>query len=218
MVPHKLTAIVFALASLATSQNGFADLILQFSPSNTVTTINVTEYDPFSISLYIAQQGSETRLTNLGLLSFGVRGTYDAGLLTALGGSVSSDFPINGDPDIDISVLGQADMFGGSLSPPKSPSIFLGTFHFLAQAPGFTTINFGDLDSSFDDFSLNDSPAFTGIDQELFSPALNRVYGINVSITSVPEPSSFLFLTMVLSASFFATKLRSTKGKNQTEN
>ncbi len=79
MTFRHIAVVVLSLVGSAVSRDCWGGLILQFSPNNTVTSINVNLNDTFNVDLYVAQDGGETRLTSAVLLSFGVRATYDTG-------------------------------------------------------------------------------------------------------------------------------------------
>ncbi len=182
------------------------DLILAFSPDGLTQQFNVKVGDSFNVDLYLIETTTND-LATYGLLGFGTRGEFSSAFIQATGGTVDSSFPfVGGGSNPDFSNEGQVDVFGGALQPPKSPAVHLATLGFTAVGSGTTVIRFGDLDSTFDDFSLND-PSVTSLDRSVFGSTLLQTHDVTINISAVPEPTSF-FLTIFAAVSLAARRFR----------
>lgn len=194
--------LLTTLLLIGASQHSKAELILQFSADNSVNGTSVFVGQSFLVDIYLVET-STSNLSN-GLLGFGFRGTFDSSRLQATGGTTDPVFNFTGSPNANISFPGQVDMFGGASVPPQAAVIHLGQLNFLALSPGSSVILFGDLDSNFDDFTLNDAPSFTSLDSAIFGAGGVGTFGFNVSITAVPEPSSLVTILLTLSLPLIA--------------
>lgn len=192
-----LKYLVPFIVCIAASKFTRADIILAVSSDGLKQSFDVAVGDNFSIDLYVIESGTSD-FTTFGLLGFGSRIIYDPAIIAATSGQVDSDFPFTGGGDNpDLSTAGQIDVFGGAAVPPKSSVIHLAILNFSALSTGSTTIRFGDLDSNFDDFSLNDD-AVTSLDTTLFGNDFSRTFSFTVNITAVPEPSALCLLALGL--------------------
>jgi hypothetical protein len=204
--------LLFCVASwliiAAISSNALGGFVLQFSLDNTVQSINVNAGDTFAVDVYIAETGLETRLSSDGLLGYGLRSEFNTSLLTAVDAESDNAFPLVGSPESDNSIAGQIDIFGASFAPPTGNVIRLARFNFIANTAGTTTIAFGDLDPSFSDFTLNDSPNFTDIDSDLFGSNFTNQTNFVVNIQAIPEPNSVLLCTVIASVAPLMRRLR----------
>ncbi len=188
MINRRLLTGILSVLCFTCSASSKADFVLSTRPDGTTPTINAAIGDTISFDLYLVETNT-SRITQDGLLSFGLRGTFSSATLQGLSVDISPQFPIIGN-GADFSTPGQVDFFGGSLNPPKVASVQLANVKFRVIGDGTTTIRFGDLDSNFDDFSLGDQN-LTSLDSALFGPAFDQTYGVTVQITAVPEPGTF---------------------------
>lgn len=205
-----LRMTIAILSIILTANSSLADLFLGFSSDSGGTftdTIRGEVGDSITLGLYIRQTGTETRLVDYGLLSFGTRATLDNSTVTVrdvdINRALFSDF--SGSTKItptDFSMVGEA-LFDAD---PKGASILLGFFIVDMNAMGTTNISFGDFNPLVNrsDFALNDD-LFTDVDDLLFSNdrlvgSSDRSRSYSLTITAVPEPSSLILAPLAVFA------------------
>ncbi|MCA9158881.1 MAG: hypothetical protein KDA72_11170 [Planctomycetales bacterium] len=193
-----LKTICFLTLSVCLLPKAQADLILQFSPDNLQSGTTVSIGNTFAVDLYVAESGGETGMVDSGLFSFGTLATYSTANLQFLSGTIDPVWTPLFSELFAGPQQGQISAYGAAFDEiPKADVIHLATFQFQAIEAGITSILFGDLDSTIDDFTLGDAtvdnPFPTSLDVPLFGDTLTNTYGFSVNIqsTAVPESSAF---------------------------
>lgn len=183
------------------------------------TTFNVNQGDAVRISVYLLQQGADTRLSDSGLFLASFDASFDAtkGQVRSIIGKAlpfselapvprnTYRFPLGNDGPVFDNTAGTLSIGGGiDLDDPRPiPGIgtgeaFVGYFDFELTQPGAVTFTFSDPNPSptFANNSLNDNPSFTNLDGELFANnGTSQTTLTLTTITAIPEPSSVMLLS-----------------------
>ncbi len=200
--------IAVMLASIGYSVPCRADLILTFSSDGTTPLFNVSSNSRVDVPIYLMQRGLETRLTDFGIVSFGVKGTFSPGLASIDGFTFASPFPDFQDfssSASDFRTFGNVKFNAGGPNPglqaTTGNSILLGTLHIQTLGVGTTTIKVGDYDPSspsFSDFSFAGAASADSLDNLLFNDDAQKTYAFSITQTAaVPEPNCLLLVTIV---------------------
>jgi hypothetical protein len=190
-----LSTLVWLLCHLTAR----ADLVLNFSlddGSTFTNTVTTGLSDSVQVSVFLSQSDPETRLTDIGLQNFGTKATFSPGFVEISNPVVSNPFvPVFASID---NATGNLELAGLTFSPVQSANVKLGEFTLLTSSAGTTVLDFGDFDpsASASNFTLGND---ADLDPGLFSSSgqgSDRSRSYRFTVTSVPEPSSMLLVSV----------------------
>ncbi|MEL6107717.1 MAG: PEP-CTERM sorting domain-containing protein [Planctomycetota bacterium] len=156
------------------------------------------------ISVHAIESGGDTRLTDSGLISAGFQANFNNEFGMVTGAQIDmSNF--SGPVVIDnaggnVSMSGGANLFNAIRPGEGIGSTRIGFFDYEFSSPGVTTFTLVDPDGALANNVLDDAPAFTDLDPELFAVSQSFTF------TAIPEPSSAGMLLVV--AGFSVAKRR----------
>ncbi len=192
---HPPVILVLLICALAVTPVN-AGLIFKFSTTNNANdstlAISGNVGQQFTVSVFVFGDGADANLlTNDGLFTFGVEGTYDDnGVIgpTATPITLGSAWITHqiGDPNTFSSgqffLAGQSDL--NFTTPVKGNPIRLGQFQFTIDSEGTSNFSFGP----------DSSNTYTWADGNI-----NEITGPSgsLSVTGVPEPGAFGILATV---------------------
>ncbi|MEO1525650.1 MAG: PEP-CTERM sorting domain-containing protein [Planctomycetota bacterium] len=181
-------AILLAWCGTASAAISFGLALDENPPAEPIVTDFVVSVDQtVRISVHLLETGADTRISADGLISAGFQANFnnEFGLVTGAEIDMSN---FSGPVVIDntagnVSMSGGANLFSATRPGENIGSTRVGFFDYRFDAPGVTTFTFVDPDGSLSNNVLDDAPAFTDIDPELF--AVSQVF----TFTAIPEPS-----------------------------
>lgn len=179
-----------------------ADMIIGFSPDGLVSQFNPNT-NMVDVPIYLIQRGGESRLTDDGIISFGLSGRFQSGAVVVDGFTFSNQFPDFQEITLaadSFKLFGNVPFnFGGpnpGLVPAKGESILLGTLNLRTTDNGSTLFRIGDYDPenpSFSDFSFAGAASVDSLDHLLFNTDAQRNYTFTVNqLNAVPEPMGLI--------------------------
>ena len=183
-------------------------------PAEPITTDFVVSVNQtVRISVHALETGADTRLTDHGLISAGFQANFnnEFGMITGAQIDMSN---FSGPVVIDntagnVSIGGGANLFSALRPGEGVGSTRIGFFDYQFNSAGVTTFTLVDPDGTLANNVLDDSPAFTDLDPELFAVAQSFTF------TAIPEPSSASVLVLV--AGFSLTQRRRRKRTRSRE-
>lgn len=191
------------LLPLFLASSAKADMILGFSLDGQTQQFSVNTAQAINVPIYLIQSAGESRLTEFGIVSFGLSGRFQSSTVTVEGFTFTSAFT---DFREFTSTAGSFQVFGNvpfnavgpnpGLVPAKGAPLLLGTLSLRTTGAGETLFHVGDYDPSqpsFSDFSFAGAASVDSLDHVLFNSDSQKTYSFTVNqITAVPEPNSIL--------------------------
>ena len=192
------TLVASMLCCLAACHSTRADLVLSFVPQS-ATTVSIG--DTIDVDLVLTQTSpaiAEADITSDGLTSFNLPLLLDNSNLSA------ASTPVANSSFSDLSSIGpqtpplpapgfslNPELIGFSITPVLIPSetVTLGTYRFVANSAGTTTITLVN-SGTITQFGFGSVPGPGDIDSQIFS-------GQSLALTAVPEPNAFLLMAFV---------------------
>lgn len=214
-LPHRLCRVFGLWLAFVLACCGSADAAITFGfaldenpPAEPITTDFVVSVNQtVRISVHALETGADTRLTDHGLISAGFQANFnnEFGMITGAQIDMSN---FSGPVVIDntagnVSISGGANLFSALRPGEGVGSTRIGFFDYQFSSAGVTTFTLVDPDGALANNVLDDSPAFTDLDPELFAVAQSFTF------TAIPEPSSAGVLLLI--AGFSLTQRRRRK-------
>ncbi|MEO1526976.1 MAG: PEP-CTERM sorting domain-containing protein [Planctomycetota bacterium] len=201
---RKIIPVVAFVAFLGSCSTASAELSIDFSIDDGNTFGNAFEIEDGSVTtigLFLSQMGGTSVLNDEGLLGFGLAGTLEAGSpgeITSVTNNPVFDFETteqftSGTVAMEAAVLTNA--------PPTGSRIFLGEFEFTSTGIGQSTFQFADLTPGSGSANVSWlSGTGTELDEQIFGADSIESFGLTLSTTAIPEPSSASLMFFGLSA------------------
>ena len=198
---HLITCFLLPLVFLC--DFAFADLVVGFSADNGESfqdSMDVRVDESINVEIYLRQTGSDSVLTDEGIISWGLdiaRSSADLGTISDITPNPSFDFQ-NHNVITETGFEWEYAVTAGT--GIKGNEILLGSFQFNSLSEGTTQFTLQDrIVGAGPGNATWFTPSFTELDQQIFGSGAAGTFQFSVNaISAVPEPHSFVLLCYML--------------------
>ncbi|WP_167547010.1 PEP-CTERM sorting domain-containing protein [Stieleria maiorica] len=178
-----------------------AAAVLRYSADGTAASaqdnlvVNGDLGETFRFSVFLFETAGDTRLSATGLNTAGFQANFNTGLGTVSNPTTDAGFGFAPPATVDnasgtVVAGGGVNLFSPARPGRGTGNALIGFFDYTIEQRGTTTFTFTDPNpGSTADNVLDDAPAFTDLDPEVFANP-----GTITVVSAVPEPSTILAL------------------------